>query len=236
MGSGTGVAREAADMILTDDNFATVVEAVKAGRCIYSNLRKAVHFLLSCNIGELLTVFAAIAAGLPAPLNAMQLLWVNLITDSLPAVALGMEKADTDVMNRAPAQGEIIDGKLMRRIASEGIFIGLLSLCAYLLGSFRLGGPVVGSTMAFAVLSMSQLFHAFNMKSGKPLLLSRPFNNIYLLASFVICTTLLVGVIQIPAAAALFGLCGLPLSCWSITLGLSLAPIIFCDIIKLLRR
>ncbi|HPE95798.1 MAG TPA: cation-translocating P-type ATPase, partial [Bacillota bacterium] len=196
MGSGTSVAREASDIILTDDNFSTITEAVRCGRGIYENLRKAIHFLLSCNIGELLTIFIAIVAGFPSPLNAVQLLWVNLVTDTLPAVALGLEKPGKEIMcGRHKRTDKIIDSDLMRSVMLEGLFIGIVSLSAFFIG-YSLYGYTVGSTMSFAVLSLSQLFHAFNMKSRRVMILSRPFENIYLIASFLICSVLLAGVIM----------------------------------------
>ena len=135
--AGTDVAKNASDMILTDDNFATIVSAVREGRAIYENIRKAIHFLLSCNIGEILTIFAAIIFGMPTPLAAVQLLWINLITDSLPAISLGVEPASKDIMKRKPIppdKGMFADG-LALQIIIEGILIGSLSLGAFVIGA-----------------------------------------------------------------------------------------------------
>ena len=159
--SGTEVAKEAADIVLTDDNFVTVVDAVEEGRGIYENIRKSVHFLLSCNIGEILVVLCAILASLPSPLAAIQLLWVNLVTDSLPAIALGMEKSPQNIMKKRPVkqkEGIFSDG-MGAEIMFGGVVIGILALSAYIVGA-RMGGHFTGRTMSFAVLSLSQLFHS----------------------------------------------------------------------------
>lgn len=134
--SGTDVAKSAADMILTDDNFATIVRAVEQGRGIYDNIRKAVHFLLSCNIGEILVIFISSLMGLPAPLLPIQLLWVNLVTDSLPAMALGVEAVDRDIMRRKPVppRQSLFARGLGFDIAVEGMMVGALALLAYMLG------------------------------------------------------------------------------------------------------
>ena len=174
--SGTDVAKNASDMILMDDNFATIVSAVKEGRGIYDNIRKSIQFLLSCNIGEIITIFMAILFHMPSPLTAVQLLWVNLITDSLPAIALGMEPPEQDVMKRPPISPKegLFTGELMFSIAAEGILIGSLTLFSYVVGMKYLGN---GSSMAFAVLSFSQLFHAYNMRSRHSLFQIGFFSN-----------------------------------------------------------
>lgn len=166
---------------MNDDNFATIVEAVREGRGIYDNIRKAVHFLLSSNIGEILTIFVAMLLGWAAPLLPIQLLWVNLVTDSLPAIALGMEPAEENIMERPPRKntGSLFGDGLGSRILLEGVMIGVLALLAFGIGHVYFdqeNGYAVGRTMAFAVLSLSQLVHAFNMRGegslGKlPLLL-----------------------------------------------------------------
>ena len=192
---GTEVAKNAADMILTDDNFATIVNAVSEGRGIYSNIKKAVHFLLSCNIGEIITVFVASLMRLPSPLLAIQLLWVNLVTDSLPALALGVEPKDRDVMNRkpVPAGQSLFAEGLWKRIMLEGGLIGSLSLLAFVIGRafYDLPGtaPAVGRTMTFAVLSISQLVHAFSMRSEESLFSIGVFSNRKMIGAFLICMT-----------------------------------------------
>lgn len=151
--SGTDVAKNAADMVLTDDNFVTIVEAVKQGRNIFENIRKAVHFLIATNIGEIVTIFIGILLGLKSPLLAIQLLWINLITDSLPAIALGLERPQKDIMNKKPRdakKGIFADG-LWSKIFVEGTMIGMLTLVAFSLGN-KLFGLEVGRTMAFVSL------------------------------------------------------------------------------------
>jgi len=233
--SGTEVAKESADMILTDDNFSTIVTAVKEGRGIYDNIRRAVHFLLSCNIGELFTVFFAIIVSLPSPLSAIQLLWVNLTTDSLPAIALGLERASDDVMERPPVKpsSPLFSGVRVARIIFEGILIGTLAISAFVIGS-NMSGFIVGRTMCFAVLAISQLFHSFNMRSESSIFARKTKKNPFVWLSFVFCLGLQASVILIPGAASLFGVASLSLAQWFITLGLSAVPVAVCEVYKLL--
>lgn len=238
MGTGTDVAKNAADMVLTDDNFSSIVDAIKYGRIIYENIRRSIHFLLSCNIGEILTILVSIVAGIPSPLNAMQLLWVNLVTDSLPAISLGLEKGEKEIMNRKPnnKKNEFLSASTTKKIVFEGIFIGFIAIFANLIGKYRFNSESIGSTMCFAVLSLAQLFHSFNMKSSKPFLISKPFGNIYLILSFIICSILLSLVITIPYFTRIFGCCHLGLNEWIIVLLLSVSTIVFVDITKLLFK
>lgn len=235
--SGTEVAKESADMILTDDNFATVVSAVKEGRGIYENIRRAVHFLLSCNIGELFTVFAAIILSLPTPLTAIQLLWVNLTTDSLPAIALGLEQADDALMERKPIKpnSPLFSGRRILRMALEGILIGSLAVCGFVIGC-NLRGITVGRTLCFLVLAVSQLFHSFNMRSDKSVFSRRVKKNGFVWISFFFCLALQASVILIPAAASLFGVCALTPSEWGIALLLAVCPLIACEVYKRLTH
>ncbi|NLZ82522.1 MAG: HAD-IC family P-type ATPase, partial [Clostridiales bacterium] len=238
--TGTDVAKNAADMILTDDNFATIVSAVKEGRGIYDNIKKAVHFLLSSNIGEILTIFVAMLFDLPMPLVAVQLLWVNLVTDSLPAISLGMEPAEKDIMKKKPipqTKGLFADG-LAFRIIVEGFMIGSLALAAFVIGyhfyDLLLGRtiPYVGRTMAFAVLSLSQLFHSFNMRSEHSLSEVGLLGNPRLVASFFICSFLQVAVISFPPLAIVFQVVPLDIRQWAIVLLLSMAPIVIVEFQK----
>lgn len=168
--SGTDVARSASDMVLTDDNFSTVVQAVREGRIIYKNIKKSIHFLISSNIGEILLMLVGMLSGLGAVLLPIQLLWVNLITDSLPAIALGMDKADSGIMSEKPQnpkKGFFSDG-LGADILAEGLLIGAVSIAAYSFGRFSPGGGEgAGRTVAFCTLSISQLIHAFNVRNEK---------------------------------------------------------------------
>ncbi len=234
--SGTEVAKESADMILTDDNFATVVTAVGEGRGIYENIRRSVHFLLSCNIGELFTVFFSIIVSLPNPLSAIQLLWVNLTTDSLPAIALGLEKTPDSVMERAPVKPDspLFSGTRALRILFEGILIGTLSVSAFVIG-IRLGDFTVGRTMCFLVLGVSQLFHSLNLRSDKSVFSKQTKKNPFVWLAAVVCFAMQSSVILIPAAASLFGVCALTLTQWIIALVLSSCPLIICEVYKKLK-
>lgn len=257
--TGTDVAKNAADMILTDDNFATIVSAVKEGRGIYDNIKKAIHFLLSCNIGEIITIFAAILLGLPSPLLAVQLLWVNLVTDSLPAISLGVEPAPKDIMKKKPippTKGMFADG-LVFKIIFEGIMIGFLSLLAFIIGVriydnqvitdplLRNGTtisiasaitPNIGRTMAFAVLSLSQLFHSFNMRSEHSLTKIGLFSNIKLILSFIVCGFLQIIVISVKPLADIFKVVPLNAAQWSVVLVLSFLPVVFVEIQKSINK
>lgn len=227
--NGTDVAKNAADMVLMDDNFATIVEAVREGRGIYDNIRKSIHFLLSSNIGEIITIFVAILCRLPSPLAAVQLLWVNLVTDSLPAVALGVEKPEEGIMERKPVPPEkgIFSGGLVMQIILEGAMIGLLSLIAFML---------CGSTYAFAVLSYSQLFHAFNMRSSRSLFEIGPFSNSKMTIAFFVCAFMQAAVLSLEPLAAVFQVTSLGLKDWEIILGLSIVPILVSEIQKRIRK
>lgn len=235
--SGTEVAKGASDLILTDDNFATIVEAVREGRGIYDNIRKAVHFLLSSNIGEILTIFVAMLLGWVAPLLPIQLLWVNLVTDSLPAIALGMEPAEENIMERPPRKntGSLFGDGLGGRILLEGVMIGVLALLAFGIGHVYFDqedGYAVGRTMAFAVLSLSQLVHAFNMR-GEGSLGKLPFcSNKWLLMAFVVGVALQCVVIMMPPLAGVFQVVPLNGEQWLLTAALALAPLPLVELEK----
>lgn len=239
--SGTEVAKGASDLILTDDNFATIVEAVREGRGIYDNIRKAVHFLLSSNIGEILTIFVAMVLGWAAPLLPIQLLWVNLVTDSLPAIALGMEPAEENIMERPPRKntGSLFEDGLGGRILLEGVMIGVLALLAFGIGHVYFDqedGYAVGRTMAFAVLSLSQLVHAFNMR-GEGSLGKLPFcSNKWLLMAFVVGVALQCVVIMMPPLAGIFQVVPLNGEQWLLTVALALAPLPLVELEKAIWR
>lgn len=241
--SGTDVAKGAADMILADDNFATIVEAVREGRGIYSNIRRTIHFLLSCNVGELLAVFVSFLLRLPLPLAAIQLLWVNLVTDSFPALALGAEPVDRDVMKQKPVRrgSSMFGGGMGWSILVEGCLIGALSLLAYTIGRVFFdanpANPVIGRTMGFAVLSLSQLAHAFNMRSDTHSLFEkgRP-RNPSLIAATVACGAAMAVVVAVPALAVIFRTAVLSPLQWLLTLLLSVVPITVVELEKALKR
>jgi len=223
--TGTEVAKQAADMILTDDNFATIVEAVREGRSIYDNIRKSVHFLLSSNIGEILTILLAVVCKLPAPLAAVQLLWVNLVTDSLPAIALGVEKPERSVMKRKPisAQKGIFADGMIARILFEGVMIGMLALIAFALG---------GQTMTFAVLSLSQLVHAYNMRSECSVFRIGLLSNLRMNLAFVSGVLLQVAVITLESLNAVFHTVPMNAMQWGMTAILSLLPLLIMELQK----
>ena len=235
--SGTDVAKSASDMILTDDNFATIVYAVREGRAIYDNIKKSVKFLLSSNIGEILTVMFGIIFGCAPPLTAIELLWVNLVTDSLPAIALGLDPAADDIMERKPLDVKkgIFSGGLWFSIAFEGMMIGALALVAYELGLVLTQNDTTARTMAFFVLSVSQLVHAFNMRSEGSVLRGL-FKNKYLLLSLILGAAAQLAVISIPAAAAIFNVCPLSGPLTAICFALSVMPLVLVELQKLVIR
>ena len=238
--NGTEVAKSAADMVLTDDDFSTIVSAVREGRGIYRNIRKTIHFLLSCNMGEVLVVLLAFLLDLPAPLLPIQLLWVNLVTDSLPALALGADPMEEDVMEEPPhPKGEgIFSGGMGFSVAVEGCLVGALAFLAYTLGRVWFDGPgpepVVGRTMAFCVLSLSQLVHSFNMRSRRPVLRLGLFSNRKLTAACAFCAFLMVSVVLFPPLAALFQTAALTGFQWLLVAALSLCPLLVVEGEKLL--
>lgn len=238
--NGTEVAKGAADMILMDDNFATIVEAVREGRGIYENIRKAVHFLLSSNIGEIMTIFVAMCFGWATPLLPIQLLWVNLVTDSLPAIALGVDPADADSMEQPPRrENSLFSDGMVSRIALEGAMIGMLALLAFGIGHIYFdeeGAYITGRTMAFAVLSLSQLIHAFNMRSEHSLFRISPLGNPMLLLAFFIGCLMQIGVIMVLPLAEIFKVCPLNGKEWLVVAALALAPLPIVELEKLCDR
>ncbi|MEG0766842.1 MAG: cation-translocating P-type ATPase, partial [Clostridia bacterium] len=232
--TGTDVAKGAADMTLTDDNFATIVDAVREGRGIYDNIRKVVGFLLGTNIGEVLTVFFAMLLFRQAPLLSMQLLWINLVTDSLPAIALGMEEVERDIMNRKPkpkTEGIFANG-LGVRIGLQGVLFAALTLFAFWHGQHALGTLAAGQTMAFLVLSLSQVVHAFNMRSNHSLFQIGPFTNRKLNSAALISVVLIALVTFIPPIQMAFGLVALPGLFYLEALGLSFVSVVFLEFSK----
>ena len=231
---GTQVARQAADMVLADDRFETIVEAVRQGRAIFENIRKTVHFLLSCNTGEILTVLLAFLLGWPEPLLAVQLLWVNLVTDSLPALALGVDPCEDGLMDRPPRPGRRLfekgEGVVM---LLEGCLIGALALLAFVLGQGQLGSAAAGRTMAFGVLSFSQLVHTLNMHARVPICRGGLRKSGRLLAAALVGALLQTLVMVVPVLGAVFGTVGLPLFAWGEILFLSFMPLIPAELGKL---
>ena len=235
--NGTDVAKNAADMVLTDDNFVTIVEAVKQGRNIFDNIKKAVHFLIATNIGEIVTIFLGLVLGLKSPLLAIQLLWINLVTDSLPAIALGLEKPEADIMDKKPRdskKGIFADG-LWQRIITEGTMLGILTLVAFSVGNY-LYDIEVGRTMAFVSLGLLELVHSFNIKSEESIFKVGLFENKYLLGAFILGALLQVVVVVIPSVAEVFKLVPLTQVQWMYTFGISILPLVIMEIQKAFNK
>lgn len=230
---GTDVAKNAADMILNDDNFVTIVDAVKQGRNIFDNIKKAIHFLIATNIGEIVTIFVGLLLGVKSPLLAIQLLWVNLVTDSLPAIALGLEPPEKNIMNRPPRDSKksIFADGLMGKIVVEGFMIGMFTILAFFIGN-KYYGIEVARTMAFISLGMLELIHSFNVKSEESIFKVGLFENKYLLGAFILGTVLQLGIIFVPSLAEIFKLTQLNTTQWLITIAISIAPIIIVEIQK----
>lgn len=239
--TGTDTAKAAADMIIADDNFSTIVCAVREGRIIYKNIKKAVHFLLSSNVGEILTVFTAMVFGWSTPLLPIHLLWINFITDSLPAIALGLDAPEEDVMTEKPVAPDksLFAGGMGSRIIYEGVMIAALALTAFGIGHKYYDGNEmhrVSRTMAFAVLSIAQLIHAFNMRTDKSLFKIHILRNKWLCMAFVIGIILQASVIMLPPLAEIFTVVPLNVKQWLIVMGLSFVPVVFSEIEKAVFR
>ena len=234
---GTDVAKNASDMILVDDNFVTIVDAVKQGRNIYDNIRKAIHFLIATNIGEIVTIFMGLVLGLQSPLLAIQLLWINLVTDSLPAIAIGLEPPEKDIMERKPTdskKGIFADG-LWSKIILEGIMIGMLTLITFSIGN-KYYGVEVGRTMAFISMGLLELVHSFNIKSEKSIFKVGILENKFLIGSFVLGFFVQTIVVCIPALANIFNVTNLTKTQWLITLGISILPIPIIELQKKVNK
>ena len=230
---GTDVAKNAADMVLLDDNFVTIVEAVKQGRNIYDNIKKAIHFLISTNIGEIVTIFFGLILGIKSPLLAIQLLWINLVTDSFPAIALGLEKEEENIMSRLPRNPKkslFADG-LWWKIMIEGAMLGMFTLLAFSIGN-RLYSVEVGRTMAFLTLGILELVHSFNIKSEESIFKIGIFENKYLVGALVLGVILQVVVVVVRPLAQVFSLVPLTEMQWLYTVLIAVAPIPIVEIQK----
>lgn len=247
--TGTDVAKGASDMVLTDDNFSTIVSAIEEGRNIFNNIKKSVIFLISCNAGEIVTLFFGILFGWAAPLNATHILWVNLITDSFPALALGVDPGDKDVMKHKPRnpKDSLFKGSLFT-LLFNGVLIGILTLIGFVYGVNKYGAREVtlaniannpealmhAQTIAFVVLSGTQLIHALNMRSSdKSIFKIGLFSNMYLIYAMIVGISLQMAVIYIPPIARMFNVIPLTLADWGLVIVLSLIPLVINEIIKL---
>lgn len=204
--TGTEVAKDSAAMVLTDDNFATIVKAVANGRNLYKNIKNAIQFLLSGNFGAILAVLSASVTGLPVPFAPVHLLFINLLTDSLPAITLGVEPSDSEVMKDKPraAKESILTGKFLSKIAVDGWVIGTMTMIAFLTG-YHQNGALLGSTYAFGTLCLARLFHGFNCKSDHPVIFTKKFfNNKWLLGAFMLGAALITAVLTVPGLETVF--------------------------------
>ena len=228
--NGTDVAKNASDMILTDNNFVTIVSAVKEGRNIYDNIKKAIHFLIATNVGEIVTIFFGLLLGLESPLLAIQLLWINLVTDSIPAIALGLERPEIDIMDKKPKdpkKGIFADG-LWGNIFVEGMMIGILTLLAFSIGNNKYGLEIA-RTMAFVCLGMLELVHSFNIKSDKSIFKVGIFENRFLIGAFLLGTILQCGIVFVPMFTKIFKLTQLNIIQWVYCITISILPIIIME-------
>ena len=236
--TGTEVAKDAAGMVLTDDNFATIVQAVKNGRNVYANIKRSIQFLLSGNAAAIITVLYASLLALPVPFAAVHLLFINLLTDSLPAIALGLEPHTDAVMRQKPRPRNegILTRDFLISVVVEGAVIAAAVIAAFHLG-LRAGGVAAGSTMAFATLCLSRLFHGFDCKSARPVLFTRRFwDNRFLLGAFAIGAVLLAAVLLIPPLEPLFQVAALSASMVGAIVGLSLGSMLVIQLLKALLR
>ena len=211
--------------------------AVREGRGIYDNIRKAVSFLLSCNLGEILTVFLSMLLWRKSPLLPIQLLWINLVTDSLPALALGMEAPENDIMHRRPRpRGESLfaGGTGVGALWQGGMF-AVLTLIAYYFGAIVWNNTLLGETMAFATLAMGQLVHAMNIRSSHSLFRVGFLSNKYMVGAFFASLALLLGVLLIPGVQNVFSLVPMNGTAWGLVIGLAVAPLVIMELYKLIR-
>jgi len=236
--TGTDVAKGAADMTLTDDNFATIVDAVKEGRGIYANIKKVIGFLLGTNIGEVITVFFAMLIWQVSPFLSMQLLWINLVTDSFPAIALGMEPVEKDIMSQKPKgkNESIFAHGFGVKIVLQGVMFGVLALVGFKVGEFFTGTLAGGQTTAFTTLVLSQIVQAYNMRSEKSLFSSNPFGNKKLNLAVLCSLALTALVLFTPGVMTAFQFVYLPWEMYVLGVGLALVPIVVMEIAKLTER
>ncbi|BAF59640.1 MAG: calcium-translocating P-type ATPase, SERCA-type [Pelotomaculum sp.] len=237
--SGTEVAKEASDMVLLDDNFVTIVKAVEEGRTIYNNIRSSIHYLLSCNAGEIVAIFSSLLLGLGSPLSPIQILWLNLVTDGPPALALGLEPPRKGIMNKPPRKPKesLFSGGVGIKILWQGAIIGLASLVAYWL-AFRWGRPLEEArTITFLTMSMSQLIHSFNARSLEQSLFTiGPFSNRSLVLALAASLTALLAVIIVPFLRNVFETAMPRPSDWVVVLSLSIMPLVLVEAGKLAGR
>lgn len=236
--TGSEVSKDAASMVLTDDNFATIIKAVENGRNVYKNIKGSIQFLLSGNFGGILAVLYASLAGLPVPFAPVHLLFINLLTDSLPAIALGLEPHTKAVMDEKPRpmNESILTKDFLFKVGTEGFVIGLMTMIAFLIG-YRGGDAVLASTMAFGTLCTGRLVHGFNCKSDRPMMFSKKmWNNIYLIGAFLIGFVLITAVLTIPALHTVFKVASLNMTQLFTVYGLALLNLPVIQLLKWIRK
>ena len=241
--TGTDVTKNVADMVLADDNFATIVVAVEEGRRIYDNIRKAIQFLLASNLSEVLSIFAATVMGFTI-LKPVHILWINLITDCFPALALGMEKGEKDLMQRQPRSSKegIFSGGLGSGVAYQGLLISLVTLAAYFIGHYMEAGvweiapSADGITMAFLTMSMAEIFHSFNMRSQHGSIFSMKSHNLYLYGAMILSLLLTTAVISIPWLSSLFEFEHISLAEYGVAMLLAFSVIPVVELVKWIQR
>ncbi|MEG2174631.1 MAG: HAD-IC family P-type ATPase, partial [Oscillospiraceae bacterium] len=241
--TGTDVTKNVADMILADDNFATIVSAVEEGRKIYANIRKAIQFLLSSNLSEVISVFAATMMGFTI-LQPAHMLWINLVTDSLPALALGMESGEADSMNQPPRDSKagIFSNGVGGDIAYQGLFVAVLTLMAYFIGHFMESGvweitnSSDGMTMAFLTMSMAEVFQSFNMRSQRGSIFTIKKQNVFLWGAAILALLLTTAVIYVPFLTNAFGFTSISVAEYGMAMGLAITIIPLVEVVKLFKR
>ncbi len=238
--AGTDVTKEASDMVVTDDNFASIAAAVEEGRGIFDNIRKTIHFLLSCNVSEVLVMLFAALLGLPLPLLPIHILWMNLVTDGIPALALAVDPKAPDLMQRPPRRPDerLLDGGRLRAIVGEGLMLALIALGAFAASLFLWHQTIdQARTVAFSVMVVAQLVHAFNSRSGRLSLFHLGMaSNRSLVWAFLFSLGMQLAVLTIPAAAPIFKVATLPLEDWELMAAMALLPLVFMEAVKWFRR
>jgi Ca2+-transporting ATPase len=242
-GTGTEVAKESSAMVITDDNFATIVGAVEQGRIIYANILRFIHYLFSCNTGEIMVVFVAVMIGWPMPLTALQILWLNMITDVFPAMALALEPSSPEIMREPPRDPStaVVPVRMVGLIAWEGAVLAAATLVAFVLGLRWYGtagdGLLIAQTMAFMTLATAQVFHAFSARSETRSAFGAGFfGNKWLWGAVAVCLALQAAAVLVPVLRRVLHTAPLGLVDWAVVLGCSLAPVVISELVKLVRR
>jgi Ca2+-transporting ATPase len=238
--TGTDVSKETADMVLTDDNYASIVAAIEEGRVIYANIRKFVYYLISCNIGEILIVLLSMLAGLPLPLRPIQLLWLNLVTDGAPALALGLEKAEPDIMRRPPrpAKEPVINREMLVGVVVQAVVMTAAMLGAFVYGLHRFPGNLAGAqTVAFTAIIVSELLRAFPVRSERlSIFRIGVFSNRWMLLAAGSSLLLLLAVIYIPFFDPIFSTVALGWQDWLVLIPFAMASAVAAELLKWILR